>query len=165
MISRDCSSSRERTHTLSLSRCSLVSSVYPRRRVTGFQPRMRPRGTIERRLNARSCVFVCSRETMFATTAEDRWIPLNPRGIDRSFATQGTISGTRDFRFIHARCMAAKGAIRQTGASIDEATRRSGDTRCVDIARPSFRCSRLPSDLARTAKPVVGIAMPSARRR
>lgn len=118
MISRDCSSSRERT----LSRCSLVSSVYPRRRVASFKPGMHRGRTIERKLNARSCVFVCSRETMFATTAEDRWIPLNPRGIDRSFATQGTISGTRDFRFIHARCMAAKGAIRQTGASIDGAS-------------------------------------------
>lgn len=84
------------------------------------------------------------RGTLFATElkprALDRLIPLNPprfrgEGGPALSRWRGTISSTRDFRFIHAPCIAAKGAIRQTGASIGE----EGRGYCVTFASPRSR--------------------------
>ena len=93
-----------------------------------------------------SCILVCLRAT---TASKDRSIPLKSRGatpggarqrsrglvenvsaLSRMESTQWGSSSTRDFRFIQLRCIAAKGAIRQTASVNGRGDERRGYRLC-----------------------------------
>lgn len=97
-------------------------------------------GAIDSTVYTASRFRLFSRETIFATELKacslDEVDSIESSAIQRRRRAAvsrwgGTISSTRDFRFIHARCIAAKGAIRQTGGVNRRVARRRGGARIL----------------------------------